>query len=386
MDHNNRGPLAGLTVIEVSSLVAGPAMGSLFQSLGAQVIKIEQPGLGDPSRSVSPWGFLNYNYGKKSVSLNLKEKEGQEILHSLMKNADVFIENLGPDVGERLGFSYSVLSSINPRLVYCSIKGFSSKSELYDRPAFDAVAQAMSGMMSLTGEPGGEPLRVGNPSIDLGAASYGAVGVLAYLLDQRNVEKKGVFLEISLLDMSVYWNGYWLTYFGITGNLPQRLGSGHLGYCPHRVFKTKDKEFLFVATLNDSQWAKLQYALGLKLGEEYAKMNYRVKNRAIVEDEVEREISKLTLAEALALLKQDVPCARVNSVSDVYSDQELESRGVLVETDYEGKKVKVVVPPVRTGESFSFSRPELGQDTKSVLLSLGYDEARIKRLKDAGIV
>src|SRR5579872_1329453 len=147
-------------------------MGSLLQELGAEVIKIEQPGSGDPSRTVSPWGFLNYNLGKKSLSLNLKSGEGREILYKLIRKTDIFIENLGPHVSEKLGFSYKVLSKINPALIYCSIKGFSRKSPDYERPAFDAVAQAMSGIMSLTGEPEGEPVRVGNPSTDLGAAAY----------------------------------------------------------------------------------------------------------------------------------------------------------------------------------------------------------------------
>ncbi|MGA2876868.1 MAG: CoA transferase, partial [Nitrososphaerales archaeon] len=173
-------PLKGLTVIEVSSLVAGPAMGELLFELGAEIIKIEQPVLGDPSRKVSPWGFLNYNYKKRSLSLNLKSDSGKEILYRLIrrKKTAVFIENLGPDVPKRLGFSYPILSELSPSLIYCSIKGFSAKSEYYERPSFDAVAQAMSGMMSLTGEPNGPPVRIGNHSVDIGAAAYGAIRVL----------------------------------------------------------------------------------------------------------------------------------------------------------------------------------------------------------------
>ena len=232
-------------MVEVSSLVAGPAMGSLLHDLGADVIKIEQPITGDPSRTVSPWGFMNYNLGKKSLSLNLKSDVGQEILHRLIarKKVDIFIENLGPHVSNQLGFSYDILRKLNPNLIYCSIKGFSSSSKYFERPAFDAVAQVMSGTMSLTGEPNGEPVRVGNPSIDLGAAAYGTIEVLGAMLERRK-SKKGKFIEISLLDMSVYWNGYWSTYFGMTSIIPQRLGSGHPGYSPHRVFRTRDNNWV----------------------------------------------------------------------------------------------------------------------------------------------
>ena len=241
-------------------------MGSLLHELGADVIKIEQPITGDPSRIVSPWGFLNYNLGKRSLSLNLKSAAGQEILHRLIsrKKVDIFIENLGPGVSNRLGFSYPKLRKLNPSLIYCSIKGFSSSSRDFDRPAFDAVAQAMSGMMSLTGEPNGEPVRVGNPSIDLGAAAYGTIAVLGAMLERRK-SKKGKFIEISLLDMSVYWNGYWLTYFGMTNIVPRRLGSGHPGYSPHRVFRTKDNKHVLIATLSDAQWKKLSSLLKIKL-------------------------------------------------------------------------------------------------------------------------
>ncbi len=287
-------PLDGIQVVEVSSLVAGPAMGSLLRDLGADVIKIEQPGTGDPSRVVSPWGFLNYNLGKKSLSLNLKSDAGREILHRLIrrKKIDVFLENMGPDVSSRLGFSYPILRKINPRLIYCSIKGASSKSRFYDRPAFDAVAQALSGMMSLTGEADGEPARVGNPAIDLGAAAYGTIEVLGALLE-RPKTRKGKFIEISLLDMSVYWNGYWLTYFGMTGKLPVRLGSGHPGYSPHRVFATKDNKRFLIATLSDSQWKNLSRLLRLDLNNNYDKMGYRIEHRAETELAVQNAVSKL---------------------------------------------------------------------------------------------
>jgi len=378
-------PLKGLIVVESSILVAGPAMGSLLLDLGANVIKIEQPGSGDPSRTVSPWGFLNYNLGKKSLSLNLKSEEGREILYRLIKEADIFLENLGPHVSARLGLSYKVLSKINPALIYCSIKGFSRKSADYERPAFDAVAQAMSGIMSLTGEPDGEPVRVGNPSTDLGASAYGAIQVLGAILERQR-SKKGKFIEVSLLDMSVYWNGYWLTYFGMTGRNPERLGSGHLGYSPHKVFKTKDDKWVFIATLSDSQWMKLISLLGIKLDSAFNKMQYRLVHRSEVEGAIQDAVSQLDSDKLLEKLKTEVPSAKVRSIEEVYDDKELSEFGVLKKTfDPSKKNVRVARSPIRAGRTQGNAHT-VGEDTEKILKSLGYKAKEIKSFKQQEII
>jgi len=388
-------PLDGITVVEVSSLVAGPAMGSLLGELGADVIKIEQPGIGDPSRTVSPWGFLNYNLGKKSLSLNLKTKAGQEILHRLIarKKVDVFLENMGPDVSSRLGFSYDSLRRFNPGLIYCSIKGFSSKSRYYEKPAFDAVAQALSGMMSLTGNSNGEPVRVGNPSVDLGAAAYGAIQVLCGILERNKLKKKlGKFVEISLLDMAVYWNGYWLTYFGMTGKLPKRLGSGHAGYSPHKVFKTRDDQRVLIATLSDQQWKKLSSILDLKLDPSYDEMNYRISHRVETEGAVQEAVLKLDRDELLEKLSSSVPCAEVRSIDEVYNDVELRNLGVLMETHnlFDGKNdvVRVALSPNgvanKARKKITLLAPKVGQDNESILKSIGYKKDEIRSFSQSG--
>jgi crotonobetainyl-CoA:carnitine CoA-transferase CaiB-like acyl-CoA transferase len=378
-----------MTVIEASILVAGPAMGALLHDLGAHVIKIEQPGTGDPSRTVSPWGFLNYNVGKKSLSLNLKSEEGQEILYRLIQKTDIFIENMGPSVSNRLGFPYKTLSKINPALIYCSIKGFSQKSKEYNQPAFDAVAQAMSGIMSLTGEPNSEPVRIGNPSTDLGAAAYGALQVLAALLE-RGKSNKGKFIQVSLLDMSVYWNGYWLTYYGMTGNMPQRLGSSHPGYSPHRVFKTKDDRWVFIATLSDGQWKKLSSLLSIELDKNYDTTKYRLMHRKEVENAVQSAVAELDRDELLSKLRLDVPSAEVRSIGDVYNDEELLDFGVLLNAiDPSKKKVRIARSPVdhrRKENRRTMVVPELGQSTLSILKSLGYTSKVIEQLTKMGVI
>lgn len=383
-------PLKGVTVVEASILVAGPAMGALLRELGADVIKIEQPESGDPSRTVSPWGFVNYNVGKKSLALNLKSDAGREILYRLVKErkVDVFIENFGAHVSDRLGFSYKTLSKLNPALIYCSMKGFSQKSADYERPSFDAVAQAMSGIMSLTGEPNGEPVRIGNPATDLGGAAYGAIQVLGALLERgKKSSRRGRFIEVSLLDMSVYWNAYWLTYYGMTGRSPQGLGSGHPGYSPHRVFKTADGKWIFIATLSDQQWKKLAFILGLKLGAEFDSMNYRLENRGEVERSVQQAVSKLTCDELLDRLKLDVPSAKVRSIKEVYDDRELRDFGTLAEiTDpSSGKTVRVVSSPLDFKSGKKAKVPQLGRDTPRILKSLRYSAKEIRDFARLGV-
>lgn len=381
-------------MVEVTSFVAGPAMGSLLRELGAEVIKIEPPVAGDPSRSVSPWGFLNYNLGKKSLSLNLKSDAGKEILHRLIrrKKADVFIENLGPDVAGRLGVSYKVLRELNPALIYCSIKGSSSKSRYHERPAFDAVAQALSGMMSLTGEEGSEPARVGNPSIDLGAAAYGTIQVLCAILERQKSKKKNAkLIEISLLDMSVYWNGYWLTYFGMTRKIPPRLGSGHPGYSPHKVFTTKDRRRVLIATLSDLQWKNLASLLEINLDRSYDEMKYRIDHRAKTEAAVQSVVSKLNSEELIDKLGSSVPCAEVRSIDEVYNDPELENVGTLKEIPnlFDGGAVRVALSPNSPRnpdwkKKRALSAPELGEDSESILKSIGYKANEIARFKQSG--
>lgn len=368
-------------------------MGSLLSSLGARIIKVEQPRNGDPSRTVSPWGFLNYNWGKSSLSLDLKSENGRKLFYDLIRKADIFVENLRPGVPESLGFSYRHLRKITPTLIYCSIKGFSIKSRDHDKPAFDAVAQAMSGMMSLTGEPHGEPLRVGNPSVDLGAAAYGTIEVLAAVLDRQR-SGKGKFIEIPLLDMSVYWNGYWITYYGMTGKVPQRLGSSHLGYSPHRVFRSEDGKYFLIATLNDAEWKKLSETLGLSLGSEFAKMGHRLSHRAETEIAVQDAIAKLDSTEVLAKLGNVVPCAPVRSIDEIYEDDELYQAGVLRDITYRGSgkdhTVRIAMSPLfahrQPAKKNTIMAPELGEHTESILKWLGHTPSQVRRLRKQGVL
>lgn len=368
-------------------------MGSLLSSLGARVIKVEPPGNGDPARTVSPWGFLNYNWGKSSLSLDLKSGDGQKILYELIRKADIFIENMRPRVPESLGFSYQHLRKINPALIYCSIKGFSAGSRDHDKPAFDAVAQAMSGIMSLTGEPDGEPLRVGNPSVDLGAAAYGTIEVVAAVLDRQR-SGRGKFIEVPLLEMSVYWNGYWITYYGMTGRVPARLGSSHPGYSPHKVFRTRDGKYFLIATLSDAQWKKVSETLGLSLGPEFAEMRHRLAHRVETENAIQEAIAKLDSIEVLTKLGKVVPCAPVRSIDEIYRDDELYQAGVLRDTIYRisGREhaIRIATSPLfgyaEHSKKDAMVVPQLGENTETILRWLGHTPSQIRKFRQQGIL
>jgi crotonobetainyl-CoA:carnitine CoA-transferase CaiB-like acyl-CoA transferase len=295
---------------------------------------------------------------------------------------------MGPDVPARLGFSYPTLRKINPGLIYCSIKGAVSKSRYNDRPAFDAVAQALSGMMSLMGEEDRDPVRIANPAVDLGAAAYGAVGILGAILERQKT-RKGKFIEISLLDMSVYWNGYWLTYYGMTQRIPKRMGPRHPGYSPHAVFKTKDGKQFLIATLSDAQWKKLSELLALNMPGDYDRMEVRIDHRGVVEERIQQVVGELSSTELSRLLGSSVPYAEVRTIDQIYDDPELQNLDVLENTvDFfdKDRMVRVARTPnhVRSKKKNGISlAPKLGQDTDSILKSIGYSAKEIQSFKQS---
>ncbi len=324
----------------------------------------------------------------------MKTSEGREIMARLVRKTDIFIENMRPGVPEELGFSYRMLRRLNPKLIYCSIKGFSSRSRDRNRSAFDAVAQAMSGMMSLTGEPAGEPLRIGNPSVDLGAGAYGAIGVLAAVIEQSRTGR-GKFIEISLLDMATYWNGYWVTYYGMTGKVPSRLGSGHPGFSPHRVFQTSNGRYLLIAALSDRHWRDLSRGLKIHLGREYNDLGYRLAHRTQVEQAVQDAVGKLNSTQVLERLKDSVPCAPVRSIDEVYADAELRELGILRNISYSSsdgeRTVRMVVAPISRDRTVGNGKdmlrtPEVGEDNEQILKSLNYGKRQILALKRKRII
>lgn len=336
-----KGALAGLTVVELGTYVAAPALGNMLGILGARVVKVEPPD-GDPTRKTTPWSWANYNWNKESVALDLKSGEGIRKLKKLLGRSDVFVESISPRAIDELGLDFGSVRKINPRIIYCAIRGFAHDSSSAQRLGFDTIAQAEGGLMHVVRGEDGRPARVGNPCVDLTAATFGVVGVLSAILQRP---RRAALIEVPLHDVVIYWNGYWLPYIDINGEEPSHLGSSHPGFSPYGVFSAKDG-FVFIGVLSDRQWAKLVGKLKLESPGKYAAARGRIRSRARVNEMVQRAIGHYRTADLLALLGESVPCARVNTLTDILVNGELRRRGMVRKVAYEGRRLTVALPPL----------------------------------------
>src|SRR5229473_4928346 len=286
-------PLAldGVRVIDLSRVIAGPWCGALLADLGADVVKVEDTGPGDESRTWPPHkdgeaaAYLLFNRNKRGIALDLKTPEAVEVVKRLVKDADVVIENFRTGTMESFGLGYDVLSQINPRLIYCSVSAFGRTGPRKDSPGYEALMQAFSGIMSITGEPGGQPVRAGVSFLDLSTGMLCALGVCAALI-QRQTTGLGQRVDGSLLETAVSLLAFHAEGYLLTGAIPKALGSGHPSLSPYRTFRCKDGQWIFIAAANDRFWQKLVKALGLTvLGGDprFAKNVDRVKHRAELE-------------------------------------------------------------------------------------------------------
>lgn len=344
--------------MELGTYVAAPALGNMLGMLGASVVKVEPPE-GDPTRKTTPWSWASYNWNKKSVALDLRTGSGRGSLRRLVRGADVFIESLSPRAIDELGLGYEKLKEINPKLVYCSIKGFASDSLSAQRLGFDTIAQAEGGLMHVVRGEDGKPARVGNPCVDLTAATFGMVGILAALLQKP---RKATHVEVPLYDVVVYWNGYWLPFIDIHGEEPSHLGSSHPGFAPYGVFSVKDG-FVFIGVLTDQQWTKMVAKLRLDTPLHYAAALERIRERARLNAIVQEAVGRFAADDLLALLGESVPCARVSTLADIHDNEELKRRGAVMDVAYEGRQLRVALPPVfhRLAREQAVKLPGLGE-------------------------
>ena len=353
-------------MVELGTYVAAPALGNMLGLLGADVVKVEPPE-GDPTRKTTPWSWANYNWNKKSVALDLKSKEGAGTIRRMLEKADVFVESLSPRAVRELGLGFAQVKRLNPRIIYCSIKGFAGDSSSSERVGFDTIAQAEGGLMHVAGG-GSRPARVGNPCVDLSAATFGAVGILAAMIREP---RRAAFIEVPLLDVVVYWNGYWLPYIDANGLEPTDLGSSHPGFSPYGVFETSDG-FVFIGVLTDAIWKKLVARLGLPDRPEYSEARARIAARDQVNRMVQGSVMALTTSALLSVLGEEVPCAKVSSLMDIYGDAELKDRGVLRKVKVGGRHASVALPPfLRTlAPKADLGGPrEVGADNEAVRTS-----------------
>jgi crotonobetainyl-CoA:carnitine CoA-transferase CaiB-like acyl-CoA transferase len=393
-------PLRGIRVIDMTRVLAGPFCAMNLADLGAEVIKLEIPGRGDDARSFGPMMaegesayFYSVNRGKKSVTLDLRYPEGHQIFIELVKRSDVVVENFSPGTMERLGAGDSELRAANPRVILCSISGFGQSGPMASAPAYDIVAQALGGIMSITGEPGGEPLRCGVSIGDLCAALYGVIGILAAL---RQREKSGVgqHVDIAMLDCQVALLEDALARFSTTGKVPAPIGSRHPSITPFQSFRAADGHFVAGAG-NESIWGRMCEAIGtpeLREDPRFRLNGDRTAHQAELEAILNAHFATRSRAHWLKLLGEaNVPCAPIANIAEVAGNPHLRGRGMLLRADHPSYN-DLIVPgtPLRNPDSTAIPdtrAPALGEHTEEVLGGLlGIDRAHLTELRKRSII
>ena len=399
------GPLAGIRVIDLTTVVLGPFGTQLLGDLGADVIKIEKPGSGDDTRGFAPpvmpgtkesAYFVGVNRNKRSVTLDIATKEGQDLALQLIAQSDILVENFKVGALAKYGLGYEQLHAKFPKLVYCSITGFGQTGPYAPRPGYDSLIQGMGGVMSLTGEPDGQPQKVGVPVADLFAGLYGCIGILA-AIRHRDATGIGQQIDIGMLDTHVAWLANQGMNYLATGENPARLGNQHPNIVPYQVFPTEDG-YMVLSVGNDPTFKRFCEAFDLThllADERFATNAARVANRQFVTDTltpVMKTHPTTWWVDRLEELK--IGCGPINTLEQVFADPHVQARGVVVEMPHaslpQGGTVKVIANPVRLSETpadYRLPPPLLGQHTDEVLKqALGQDDAKLAELRSKGVI
>ena len=395
-------PLTGVRVLDLTHMLSGPYGAMILADLGAETIKVEPlQGEGtrkllatDPNNSLNGMGayYLTLNRNKKSVAIDLKSEQGLAVFYDLVKNADVVISNFGPGVVERLGIDFECLQTHNPRIITCAISGFGSSGPRHKRPAFDQVAQATGGGMSITGADPQHPVRAGIPIGDLGGGMFGVMGVLAALWE-RERSGRGQHVDISMLDCQISLLNYMATMYFLSGENPYPIGNSHFVHVPYNTFTTADG-FIVIAVITDNFWQNLKQVVGCAAFDkpEYDTQPGRWRDRDFINRTLNEILSGNTSEHWLQQLEaMRIPCAPVNDFSQALSDQQVLHRNMVVELKHPGGgSTRGPGNPIKLSrsdeESFS-AAPALGQDTDEVLEQLlNYKTETVNQLKAAGVV
>lgn len=391
--------LDGITVVDITQNVAGPFCTQILGDLGAEVIKIERPGAGDDCRSWGPpnWDgeaaiFLALNRNKKSVAVDLNHPEGQKLLRALAAEADVLVESLRTGSLEKRDLGYENLKAVNDRLVYCSLSGFGEEGPLKDRPGYDPLIQAYTGLMSITGNPGAPPVRVGTSIMDMGSGLWCALGILGALLERRETGT-GQKVTTSLFEVGLSWMSYHVAGYLGSGEVPGKWGSRTSMIAPYEAFETRD-DYVFVSAGNDRLFERLCEVVdrpGLSDEERFATNADRVENRDALHEALEEAFRSDTTASWLERLQESgVPCSPINEVDDVVEDPQTRAlemlrdlpheaipdlQGVDLPLQMDGRRAEVTSGP-----------PALNAHAFEVLSELDYAPETIRSLAEQEII
>ena len=384
-------PLKGIKVADFTQVIAGPACSMLLADMGAEVIKIEPPTGDFWRKTVRGSAFANFNRNKRSLALNLKDPRGREAVMKIVARADVFLENFTPGTMDKLNLGYETVSRANPKIIYCSISGFGQEGPYRDRPGYDPVAQAMSGIMINTGEPQGPPVRVLPTMVDYLSGNHMAYAIALALLD-REKTSQGKRIEIALLDVAIMQMGQFVAMYTMTGELPQRMGSGYLAAAPYQAFETQDG-YVLIAVTTDEMWKNLCRALKLDhlySNPKYASLEGRVKSRPDLAAEVSQATRKYRSKDLETLLVEgSVPCGRLMNIDEIIADPHVRFRNIMAEVeDPQRGKIKIIKTPIFvSGKPPEITRraPLIGEHTAEILEELGYSREEIEGFFNAKV-
>ncbi|WP_151447352.1 CaiB/BaiF CoA transferase family protein [Lacisediminimonas profundi] len=403
--------LSHIRVLDLSRILAGPWCTQNLADMGAEVIKVERPGVGDDTRAWGPpWiaaadgassrdstYYAAANRGKESLTIDISSAAGQALVRELAEQSDVFIENFKVGDLARYGLDYASLSKINPGLVYCSITGYGQDGPKADQPGYDIVFQAMGGLMSITGEadsrPGGGPQKVGIAIADVITGMYATIAILG-ALNHRTVTGRGQYIDMALLDSIVAIGGNQVTGYFATGKVPHRYGNSHATMVPYQVFDTLDGQMV-VAVGNDTQWKRYCEAIGHSdLGEDpqWRRVQDRITGRDRLIPQLEQIMKNRSSAEWSARLEaHGVPCGPINNYQQVFEDQQVRHRGLRVDLPRaDGGTVGTIASPLRlkgTPVTYEQAPPLLGEHSEKVLARvLGKTEAEIAALREKKVI
>ena len=403
-----KGPLDGIKVFDLTRVLAGPHCTQILGDLGAEVIKVERPGSGDDTRGFAPpyqsndkgeqtsesAYYTGANRNKRSITINLSTPEGQALAKKLMADCDILVENFKTGTLERYGLGYDQLKSEFPRLIYCSVTGFGQTGPYAARPGYDGLIQAMGGVMSLTGVPDGEPMKVAVPICDLMAGMYATVGILAAVRHQSETGE-GQFIDIGMLDTHIGWLANQGMNYLATGENPDRIGNMHPNILPYQVMPTADG-YIVLSVGNDptfERFCKLAECEELLEDERFQTNAARVSNR----DFVTKTLNEITSNKSsewwlTELEKEKIGCGPINNLDQVFADPHVKARDMVVEMDHPAmgnKPIKLIANPIKlskTPPTYRKAPPLLGQHTDEILGEAGLSIDEIAKLKENGTV